>query len=72
MLAVVDAAHGYKTVEMLPTMKGGRTMAYDEGSDRVYVVSADMGPRPEATTANPRPRAPITPDSFQVVVIGRK
>src|SRR6201999_1348000 len=31
MLAVVDTAHGNKTVQMLATLKGGRTMAYDEG-----------------------------------------
>ena len=72
MLAVVDLAHGFKTIEMLPTMRGARTMAFDEGSDRVYVVSAEMGPRPEPTAANPRPRPAIVPDSFQVIVIGRK
>ncbi len=72
MLAVVDTAYGFKTTEMLPTMKGGRTMAYDEGSDRVYVVSAEYGARPEPTAANPRPRPAVVPDSFQIVVIGRK
>lgn len=72
ILAVVDTAHGYKTIESLPTMKGGRTMAYDEGSDRVYVLAAEYGARPEPTTANPRPRPAVVPDSFQVVVIGRK
>ena len=71
MLAVVDAAHGYKTIELLPTMKGARTMAYDDSTHRVYVVSAEMGARPEPTAANPRPRPAIVPDSFQVVVIGR-
>ena len=72
MLAVVDAAHGYRTIEMLPTMKGARTMAYDGGSDRVYLVTAGQGPRPEPTAANPRPRPAIVPDSFQVIVVGRK
>jgi YVTN family beta-propeller protein len=71
ILAVVDAAHGFKTIELLPTMKGARTMAYDEGNDRVYVVSAEMGPRPEPTAANPRPRPAVVPDSFQIVVVGR-
>jgi YVTN family beta-propeller protein len=72
ILAVVDAAHGFKTIEMLPTMKGGRTMAYDAKSDRVYVVSAEMGSRPAPTEANPRPRPAIVPETFQVVVVGRK
>jgi len=71
MLAVVDAVHDFKTIELLPTMKGARTMAYDQGNDRVYVVTAELGARPEPTAANPRPRPTIVPDSFQVIVIGR-
>ena len=70
-LTVVDAAHDYKTLESLPTRKGARTMACDPLTDRVYVVTADFGPRPEATAANPRPRPAIIPDSFTVMVIGR-
>jgi YVTN family beta-propeller protein len=71
-VTVVDAANGYKTLGSLATVKGARTMAYDEIADRIYVVSAEFGPRPEATTANPRPRPAILPDSFTVTVIGRK
>ena len=70
-LTVVDAAHGYATVESLPTQKGARTMAYDPGTDRVYVVTAEFGPRPEPTAQMPRPRPSIVPDSFTVLVIGR-
>ena len=70
-LSVVDALHGYKNVEQLPTQKGARTMAYDEMADKAYVVTAEFGPRPEATAANPRPRPAIVPDSFTVIVIGR-
>ncbi len=71
-LTVVDAKGGYKEVQQLPTMKGARTMAYDSGKDRVYVVSAEQGARPEPTPVNPRPRPAIVPDTFQVLVIGRK
>jgi DNA-binding beta-propeller fold protein YncE len=70
-LSVIDAAHGYKTLQSLPTQKGARTMAYDEDADRAYVVTAQFGPRPEATADNPRPRPAIVPDSFTVMVIGR-
>ncbi|GAA3768405.1 YncE family protein [Terriglobus aquaticus] len=72
VLTVVDTSSGFKTIESLPTMKGARTMAYDEAADRAYVVSAEMGARPAATAANPRPRPAILPDTFQVLVIGRK
>jgi DNA-binding beta-propeller fold protein YncE len=71
-LSVVDAAHGYKTIETLPTERGARTMAYDDATDRVYLVTAQYGPRPEATTANPHPRPTVVPDTFEVLVIGRK
>ena len=70
-LSVVDAANGYKTIESLPTLKGARTMAYDSASDRAYLVTAEFGPRPEATAANPHPRPAIVPDSFTIVVVGR-
>ena len=68
---VVDAAHGYTTLESLPTAKGARTMAYDPAADRAYVVTAEFGPRPDPTPANPRPRPAIVPDSFTIMVIGR-
>ncbi len=71
-LTVVDAAHGFKTIESLPTKLGARTMAYDEAADRVYVVTADLGPRPEATATSPHPRPAILPDTFEVLVIGRR
>ncbi len=70
-LSVVDAAHGYKTVESLPTQKGARTMAYDPSTDRVYLVTAEQGPRPEPTADNPHPRPAIVPDTFTVLVVGR-
>jgi DNA-binding beta-propeller fold protein YncE len=70
--SVVDAAHGYKTIESLPTEPGARTMAYDSSTGRAYVVTAEFGPRPPATAANPHPRPVILPDSFVVLVLGRK
>lgn len=70
-LSVIDAAHGYTTLETLPTAKGARTMTYDPTTDKAYVVTAEFGARPEPTAANPRPRPAIVPDSFMVIVIGR-
>lgn len=71
-LSVIDARGGYKVLESLPTQKGARTMAYDAGTDRVYLVGAAFGPAPAATAANPRPRPSVVPDSFTVIVVGRK
>ena len=71
-LSVVDTAHGFKTIETLPTLKGARTMAYDTATDRVYLVTAQFGPAPDPTPAMPRPRPAVIPDSFTILVVGRK
>jgi YVTN family beta-propeller protein len=71
-LSVVDAKNGYKVLETLPTQKGARTMAYDAATDRIYLSAAEYGPAPAATAAVPRPRPAVIPDSFTIVVVGRK
>jgi YVTN family beta-propeller protein len=72
ILSVVDAgAPGYPTIESLPTQRGARTMAYDPATDRIYLVTAEFGPRPAPTAENPRPRPAIVPGSFTVIVVGR-
>ncbi|HTW81690.1 MAG TPA: YncE family protein [Terracidiphilus sp.] len=73
ILSVVDAsAPGYPTIESLSTQQGARTMAYDTTTDRVYTVTAQFGPRPAPSADNPRPRPPVLPGSFTVIVIGRQ
>ena len=68
---VVDAAHGYSTLEQLPTAKGENNKELAQSKKKKYVVTAQFGPRPEPTAENPRPRPSILPDSFVVMVIGR-
>ncbi|HVJ08331.1 MAG TPA: YncE family protein [Acidisarcina sp.] len=70
-LSVVDAK-AHKVIQTLATQKGARTMALDAGRDRVYLVTAEFGPKPAATAANPRPRATPVPGSFTVIAVGRK
>ena len=72
-LTVVDASSpAYKVVQNLATQKNARTMAFDSGTGRIYLVTAELGPKPAATAENPRPRAPVLPGSFTVLVVGRK
>ena len=72
VLSVIDTSRGdYPTIETLPTQRGARTMAYDSTTDRVYLVTAEFGPRPDPTPDNPRPRPAIVPDSFVILVVGR-
>ena len=52
----------------LPTQKGARTMAFDPSTHRVYLVTAEFGAPPAPTAAGPRPRPPMVPDTFTVLV----
>jgi YVTN family beta-propeller protein len=70
-LSVIDARPDYATLQTLPTQKGGRTMAYDEKTDRIYLSVAEYGATPAATAAAPRPRPALVPDTFSILVVGR-
>jgi YVTN family beta-propeller protein len=71
-LTVVDAGKSsFPVVQNLTTQKGARTMAFDSANGRVYLATAEFGPRPAPTAQTPRPRPSILPDSFTVLVVGR-
>jgi YVTN family beta-propeller protein len=65
-LSVIDAAHGYKAVQTLPTKTGARTMAYDATSNRIYLMTADYG-APAAGSKRPS----VLPDTATVLVVGK-
>jgi YVTN family beta-propeller protein len=71
LTVVSTAGDKFNVIQNLPTQKGARTMAFDSSTDRIYLVSAEFGPRPAATAQDPRPRPAILPDSFTVLVLGR-
>lgn len=64
-----DGHGGYAVESTLPTQRGARTMTLDPTTHRIYTATAEFGPAPEATAANPRPRPSIVPNTFQVLVI---
>ncbi|HEY0759083.1 MAG TPA: YncE family protein [Acidisarcina sp.] len=71
-LSIIDAGStDYRMLQSVPTHRGARTMAFDPNTGRVYLVAAEYGPAPAATTDNPRPRPAIVPGSFMVLVVGR-
>ena len=61
----------FTVVENVPTKRGARTMALDEKTHNVYLVTAEFGTPPEPTAEHPRPRPPMLPDSFVVLVFGK-
>jgi hypothetical protein len=71
-LTVVDAGNSsFPVIQNLPTQKGARTMTFDSANGRVYLTTAEFGPRPAPTAQAPRPRPSIVPGSFTVLVVGR-
>lgn len=63
-----DSPDRYSVQQTLQTQKGARTMALDPLTGNVYLVTAQFGPRPEATATNPHPRPPVIPGTFIVLV----
>jgi hypothetical protein len=53
------------------TKKGARTMTIDLKTHKLYLPSADYGPAPEATAANPHPRPAIVAGSFKILVLSK-
>jgi len=51
------------------TQRGARTMALDEKTHRVFLVTAEFGPPPSPTPDQPHPRPSIIPGSFTLLVV---
>lgn len=64
-----DSPDSYSAAAAVTTQRGARTITIDERTHRIYLPAAEYGPAPEATAAQPRPRAPMIPGSFTVVVV---
>jgi DNA-binding beta-propeller fold protein YncE len=66
-----DGADKYRVLETHPTQKRAKTLAVDPRTHRVFLTAGQFGPAPPATAENPRPRAPIIPGSFSLLVWDR-
>jgi YVTN family beta-propeller protein len=66
-----DSPDSYSVAQTLATQKSARTMALDPKTGKIYLVAAEFGPRPAATPENPRPRPPVLPGSFVVIVVSK-
>jgi DNA-binding beta-propeller fold protein YncE len=61
----------FTVAENVKTQEGARTLALDEKTHQVLVVTAKFGPPPAPTPDNPHPRHSILPDTFVVLVLGK-
>ncbi len=44
-------------------------MALDTVSHKIYLATAEFGPTPDSSPTQPRPRPPIVPDTFVILVV---
>jgi hypothetical protein len=66
-----DSPEKFSVVETVTTQRGARTMALDQKTHRVFLVTAEFGPPPAPTTERPHPRPSIVPGSFQLLIVGK-
>ncbi len=67
-----DAPDKFSVVETVPTQVRARTMTLDTKTHQVYTVSAQFGPAPAPTAQQQRPRAPMLPGTFTLLILSRQ
>jgi hypothetical protein len=65
-----DGPDSYRVIDNVPTQRSARTLALDEKTHRIFLAAAEFGPPPSPTADQPRPRAPMMPGSFTILVLG--
>ena len=66
-----DSPDKFRVVENVKTEEGARTMALDEKTHNVFLVTARRVPPPAPTAENSHPRPSVVPGTFVVLVFGR-
>ena len=66
-----DSPDQFSVVENVPTMARARTMALDTKTHQVYTVTAEFGQAPAPTAEQPRPRPPMKPGTFTLLILSR-
>ena len=66
-----ESPNKFSVAENVKTQEGARTLALDDKTHQVFVVTAKFGPPPPPTAEQPHPRHSIMPDTFVVLVLGK-
>ncbi len=66
-----DSKDKFSVAENVKTQARARTMTVDTKTHKVYLPTAQFGPTPAATKENPRPRPPMIPNTFVILVYGK-
>lgn len=65
-----ESPEKYSVLENVKTEAGARTMAVDSKTHKIFLPVADRGPAPPPTADNPRPRPPLVPGTFRILIYG--
>jgi DNA-binding beta-propeller fold protein YncE len=60
----------FEVVQTVETAKSARTVDLDPKSHKLYLLAARFGTPPSPTAEQPRPRPPMVPGTFEVLVVG--
>lgn len=76
-----DSPTSFHVEQTVPTPARAKTLTLDPKTGNIYMITAEYGPTPAASTQPPPPpgapawmrgpRPPMIPDSFQILVIGK-
>lgn len=66
-----DSKDKFSVVENVTTQRRARTMAVDHRTHKIYLPTAQFGEAPAPTAETPRPRPPMIPNTFVVLVFGK-
>ncbi|HEY8084650.1 MAG TPA: hypothetical protein VIE69_03475, partial [Methylophilaceae bacterium] len=64
-----DDPEHFSAAANVTTQDKARTLSLDPVSHSVYLVTALFGAIPSATAEQPKPRAPVLPNSFSILVV---
>src|SRR6266436_4543343 len=67
-----DSPDKFSVVENVATQARARTMALDPKTHQVYLVTAEFGTAPAPTAQQQRPRAPMVPGTFTLLMLNRQ
>ncbi|HEY8164015.1 MAG TPA: hypothetical protein VIF83_00540 [Gemmatimonadaceae bacterium] len=66
-----DSPDKFTVMGNVATQRGARTLALDPRTHRIYLSTAQFGETPAPTAERPRPRPPMIPGTFTVLVVGQ-
>jgi DNA-binding beta-propeller fold protein YncE len=66
-----DSPDKFSVLQDVPTQLGARTMALDEKTHNVFLVTAEFEPPPAGTQTTERRRPTMKPGSFTLLVVGQ-